>query len=121
MFSKVYERFIHENWTPFVNFFFRIYFSLPKKYSETHVLIRLIENLNKSLDQNTFIGAILMDLSKAFDCIPHDLLITKCTHLDFSTESLKLFYSYLKNRKQSVKINNTHSVFQVFLSGVLQG
>ena len=62
-----------------------------------------------------------MDLSKAFDCIPHDLLIAKMHAYGFSSESLTFFYSYLKRRKQSVKINNTHSAFQVLLSGVPQG
>ena len=51
-----------------------------------------------------------MDLSKAFDSIPHDLLIAKM-HA----------YSYLKRQKQNMGINNTHSVFQILLSGVPQG
>ena len=62
-----------------------------------------------------------MDLSKTFDCIPHDLLIVKMHAYGFSSESLTFFYSYLKRRKQSVKLNNTQSVFQVLLSGVPQG
>ena len=53
-----------------------------------------------------------MDVSKAFDCIPHDLIIGKMLAYGFSSKSLTFFYSYLKRRKQSVKINNTHSVFQ---------
>ena len=62
-----------------------------------------------------------MNLSKSFDCIPHYLLIAKMRTYGFSRESLTFFYSYLKRRKQSVKINNTHSVFQVLLSGVPKG
>ena len=62
-----------------------------------------------------------MDLSKAFVCIPHNLLIAKMHAYGFSIDSLKIFFSYLKGRKQNVKINNTYSVFQVLLSGVLQG
>ena len=60
-----------------------------------------------------------MDLSKAFDFIPHDLLIVKMYAYGFSINAVTLFYSYLK--RQKVKINNTHSVFQVLLSGVPQG
>ena len=60
-----------------------------------------------------------MDLSKAFDCIPHDLLIAKMNA--YGENSLIFFYSYLKRRKQSVKINSTHSIFQILLSGVPQG
>ena len=62
-----------------------------------------------------------MDLSKALDSIPHDLLIAKIHAYGFSKNSLVLFYSYLKRRKQNVKINNTQSIFQILLSGVPQG
>ena len=62
-----------------------------------------------------------MDLSKAFDSIPHDLLIAKMHAYGFSKNSLVFFYSYLKRRKQNIRINNTHSIFQILLSGVFQG
>ena len=62
-----------------------------------------------------------MDLSKAFDRIPHDLLIAQMHANGFSSKSFTFFYSYLKRHKQSVKINNTYSVFQVLLLGVPQG
>ena len=68
-----------------------------------------------------FVGAVLMDLLKAFDSIPHDLLITKIHAYGFSKNSLVFFYSYLKRRKQNVRINNTHSIFLILLSGVPQG
>ena len=41
------------------------------RYSSQHVLLRLIEEWRKCLDENKVDGAILMDLSKAFDCLPH--------------------------------------------------
>ena len=62
-----------------------------------------------------------MDLSKAFDCIPQKLLIAKMHADGFDLNSLTIFYSYLENRKQNVKINNTCSIFQVVLSSVPQG
>ena len=61
-----------------------------------------------------------MDLSKAFDCIPHELSIAKMYAYGFDLNSLTFFYSYLKNRKQNVKINNTCNIFQILLSGVPQ-
>ena len=62
-----------------------------------------------------------MDLSKAFYSIPHNLLIGKMYAYGFSIDVVTFFYSYLKRRKQYVRINNTHSVFQILLSGVPQG
>ena len=77
--------------------------------------------MEKKLDDKKFVGAVLMDLSKAFDCVPHDLLIAKMHAYGFEKDVLVFFYSYLKRRKQCVKINNIYSSFQVLLSGVPQG
>ena len=65
-------------------------------YSSSHVLPRLIEEWKRNLDNKKFVGAVLMDLSKAFVCIPHDLLIAKIEGYGFDKDSLTLFYSYLK-------------------------
>ena len=63
----------------------------------------------------------MMDLSKAFDCIPHELLIAKLHAYGFSKESLKLTDSYLKGRNQRVKINSNYSSWREILNGVPQG
>ena len=74
-------------------FLFQNLFQLTEKHTTNQVLIRLIKNWKKSLDQNKFAGVVIMDLSKAFDCIPHDLLIVKMHAYGFSIEGLILFYS----------------------------
>ena len=61
-----------------------------------------------------------MDLSKAFECIPYDLLIAKLNAHGFDRKSLVFFYSYLKRRKQCVNLNNIQSTFQTLLSWVSQ-
>ena len=62
-----------------------------------------------------------MDLSKAFDGIPHDLLIAKLHAYGFTEKAVTFIHSYLKRRKQNVKIENFYSDFLTLLSGVPQG
>ena len=62
-----------------------------------------------------------MDLSKAFDCISHDLLLAKLHAYGFDKPSLKLLYSYLKGRHQRVHINGEYSTWKEIISGVPQG
>ena len=62
-----------------------------------------------------------MDLSKAFDCLNHELLIAKLEAYGFSRSALKLVYDYLSNRKQRVKINGSFSSWQESIKGVPQG
>ena len=90
-------------------------------YSSQHVFIWLLEEWRKKLDDNFVVGAVLSDLSKAFDCIPHNLLTAKLAVYDLSEEALIYILSYLSNRKQCVWINNTYSNFENVITGVLQG
>ena len=120
--SKIFERILKDQIMVHMDTLLSPYVSAYRKnYSSQHVLIRLLEEWRKGLDEGSLVGAILMDLSKAFDCIPHDLLIAKLYHYGFSKNSLKLIYSYLKGRRQCVKINNTESKFLTILAGVPQG
>ena len=76
-----------------------------ESYNTQHVLIRLNEEWRKSLDSNYFIGAVLMDLSKAFDCIRHDLVRAKLAAYGFDKKMICYIYSYLKSRKQCVSVS----------------
>ena len=66
-------------------------------------------------------AALLTDLSKAFDCLPHDLLIAKLHAYGIKKESLNLLFSNLKNRTQRVRLNNTYSESICILFGVPKG
>ena len=90
-------------------------------YNTQHVITSFIEEWREKIDQNFPVGTVLTDLSKALDCIPHDLLIAKVAAYGYDLNALALIFTYLKNRKQSVRINNTHSSFGNIISGVPQG
>ena len=62
-----------------------------------------------------------MGLSKAFACIPHDLLSAKLHAYRLSEDAVIFVHSFLKRKKQGVKQNSTESVFQILLSGIPQG
>ena len=62
-----------------------------------------------------------MDLSKAFDCLPHDILLDKLWAYGMSTDSVSLLESYLSNRKQQIKINGILSSWSDIQKGVPQG
>ena len=86
-----------------------------------HVLLRLIEQWRTCLDCERFVGAVLMNLSKAFDCLPHDLLIAELGAYESDQNSLILLMSYLKDRRQSAKIEGIRILFKLIKSGVPQG
>ena len=92
-----------------------------KGHSTQHLLIKLIDRWRKCLDKGGKVGTILMDLSKAFDSLPHDLLIAKLKAYGFSESALSLVFSYLKNRYQRVKIGSTFSKWSLVIAGIPQG
>ena len=92
-----------------------------KSFSTEHVLNTLLEDWRNKLDNNNVAGAFSTDLSKPFDCIPQDLLVTKLDAYGFNRDTVAYIYLYLKNRKQHVRINGTQSYLGDVISGVPQG
>ena len=120
--SKVYERCIYDQ---IQNYFDQILSKFQcgfrKSFNAQHCLIALIEKWKKSVDRGGAFGALFTDLSKAFDCLPHELLIAKLEAYGFDEKALTLIYNYLSNRKERVKINDSHSSWSEILFGVPQG
>ena len=69
----------------------------------------MIDKWKKAVDNNKVFGAILTDLSKAFDCICHDLLVSKIHAYGLSLPALKMIQDYLLNRKQRTKVGSSYS------------
>ena len=104
--SKVFERILHKQISSYIAFYLTPYLCrYRKRYCAQYAIITLLEEWKTALDEKGYGGGILMDLSKAFDTLNHELLIV----YGFSHDSRRLLYSYLSNRWQRTKINNTFS------------
>ena len=122
VFSKILERYYQNQLLLHFNRIMSYKLSAYRKnYSTQHVPLRLIENWRRCLDENKVVGVILTDLSEAFDCLSHELLIAKLNAYGFNENTIRLVYSYLTNMKQSVKIKGFLSTLKRILSGVPQG
>ena len=91
------------------------------RYSTQHALLSMIEKWYRELDSGNIVASVLMDLSKAFDCINHELLIAKIAAYGFTKSALRFIYSYLENRAQRVGIDGEYSSLKDIVDGVPQG
>ena len=82
---------------------------------------KFIEKWKNSVDKGESFGALLTDLSKAFDCLDHELLTAKLNAYGFTLPALRLIHDYLSNRKQRTKIDDNYSSWSKILFGVPQG
>ena len=81
----------------------------------------MIKKWHQSLDSGGQAAAVVTDLLKAFDCIDHELLITKLNAYVFDNSSLTFIYSYFSDRKKRTKVNSSFSCLAEILFGVTQG
>ena len=120
--AKVFEKLIANQLDPFLDSFFSNGLcGFRKQYSTQGALLNMLQKWQNSLSNSKRIGAILMDLSKAFDCLPHELLIAKLHAYGMDNKSLSFIYSYLTNRKHRVRVGSTYSDWLPLLFGVPQG
>ena len=120
--SKVFEKIMANQ----LNAFFDTRLSnllcgFRKNHSTQHALLRLLHHWQKALDDSKIVGTVLMDLSKAYDCLPHELLIAKLAAYGIGYQSLKFIFDYLTNRKHRVKIGDKFSTFLLIILGIPQG
>ena len=80
--SKVFERCIYKQMSQFFKGIISKYqCSFRKGHSAQHALISLLEKWRYDVDQGRMFGALLTDLSMAFHCLPHDIIIAKLNHI----------------------------------------
>ena len=120
--SKFFERIMSNQISTYIETYLSDYLcGFRKGYSTQHCLIIMLEKWRKAIDIRHIAGALLTDLSKAFDCLNHELLIAKLDAYGFDHLSLSFIYSYLSDRKQRTKIKNAFSSWSDIKSGIPQG
>jgi hypothetical protein len=122
--SKIFERAtcIYQQLIDYFDNIFNPYLSAFRPgYGCNTALLKVIEDWKKAVDNNLYVAAVLMDLSKAFDCLPHDLLLLKLKAYSLSENALNLIDDYLSNRKQYVKVSTYFSTWQNIYKCVQHG
>ncbi len=90
-------------------------------YGTEHVLVKLMDSWKFALDENTYAGTGLMDISKAFNCVPYGHLIAKMHAYGLSTNAYEFMSSYLSDRYQRFKISNVKRSWMSLQKEIPQG
>ena len=105
----------------FINIFHSLLSAFRRGYSCQSILLKFIEDAKHAIDDKKVVGAIFMDLSKAFDSLPHGLIIAKLKAYGLTIPACNFVASYLTDRRQRVKIGNSRSHWKCLEKGVPQG
>ena len=120
--SKLFEKNMYSEIMSFIENSLSSYlFGYREGHSAEQCLLIMLETWKKAIDNKGFAGGVLTDLSKAFDCLNHDLLLAKLHAYGFSIDALKFLRSYLTDRKQRTKVGCTFSKWLTIKYGVPQG
>ena len=90
-------------------------------HSTQHALFKLLQAWQEELDKGGLVGTILIDLSKAYDCLSHELLVAKLEAYGVGKAALNLISNYLSHRKQKTKIGSSYSDWYEIIRGAPQG
>ena len=120
--SKLFERDTYNQILSYIDKFLSPYlFGYRKGFSTEQCIIVMLETWRNALDRKCKAGAILTDLSKAFDCLNHKLLLSEMDAYGFDRSALLFIQSYLHDRKQRTRVNDSYSSWLELLFGVPQG
>ena len=122
--NKVFEKVLHSRLYSYLNKYNKLYeyqFGFREGHSTNHVLTEITDNIKFAMDSQLLTCGIFIDLTKAFDTVNHSILLDKLHHYGIRGNVHKLFTSYLSNRRQYVRVNNTDSHLSPVTCGVPQG
>ena len=102
-------------------YIYKYVFAYRKHHGCDTAVLSLTELWKQKLDDHNIIGKVSMDLSKAFDTLPPDLMVLKLKQYQIDDKIIELIKDYLSNRRQRVKLGNVHSTWQDITAGIPQG
>ena len=124
IFGKVFEKIIYSrlyNFFTSQNILYDKQFGFRKSHSTSHAINHSVNHIKKELESKNYVLGIFIDLSKAFDTIDHDQLISKLNHYGIRGSANKLIQSYLTNRNQYTECLTEKSDNLKVVFGVPQG
>ena len=120
--SKIFAKIISSQLSEYFDKIFDDFLcAFRKGHGYQTTILRLLEDWKYALDNNEYVAAILMDLSKAFDCLSYNILLCKLSSYGLTENTTKLMGSYLSDRKQQIKLGNVVSSWAENKKGVPQG
>ena len=120
--NNIFERILAKQLEPFYQDILSDFISAYRpNFSRETSLLRVTEDWSKSRDSKETVAVVSMDLSKAFDSIPHALLLAKLKAYGLGEMSIVLLRSYFSTRIQRVKIGDAFSEWELVRKGVPQG
>ena len=120
--SKAFEKVIYDQLSQYLDKYLNsLLWGFWKAHSSQYALFKLLQAWQEELDKSGFVGTILMDLSKACDTLPHDLLAAKFEAYGIDKNGLNLINNYLTYRKQRTKVSSSYSDWYDMVRGVPQG
>ena len=122
--SKVFERLIYYRLFGYFNSFSLFYnkqFGFRPNHSTIDALAELVERIRRETDKKSSTCCVLIDLKKAFDTINHSILFDKLERYGVRGNCLSLLKSYLTDRRQYVRLEQSDSAFEPITCGVPQG
>ena len=105
----------------FGEIFSKYQYGFRKRYSFQQCLSDLLEKWKAAVDKGKVFWVLLIDLSKAFDFLNHELFVAKLNAYGFTLPALKLVNDYLSDRKQRTRVNNSYTTWFEILFRVPQG
>ena len=123
-FSKIFEKCLFKQLYSYLckyNLLYKFQYGFRENYSTEFAVSQVCNDIIENLKNKSITCSVFLDLAKAFDTVNHQILLKKLSKYGIRGKPLKLFKSYLLNRKQSTVVNNVKSEWCTVKCGVPQG